>query len=243
MIRELTEAGDVVSASGDDFMTVWAAQGMGPGVRVFASGEAIAVVSPGLSRRDRMLVTGPLDDAVPLVRHALAESGPSFRPLGEESLVRGLAERVGGLRLAGVFDWMDTGGPPPVDPGKASWLAEEESPEVAALLADANPGSYAAPGVPGVRRWAGVRTDAGALASVGADAWTAPGAGFIAGVATAVRERGRGHAESVCRFLLGTLLAEHGRVALIVDSWNHTAIGVYERLGMRRRSVAAAHTT
>lgn len=241
MIHELTRAGDVVAASGDDLLIVWAAQGMRPGVRVFASGEAIAVVSPGLSRRDRLVVTGPVAGSVPLVRHALAESGPEFRPMGDESLVRGLAERIEGLEFAAAFDWMDTSVPAPGDPGKVGWLADDDLPEVRALLATASPGSYATPGVPGVRGWAGVRTDAGAIASVAADAWTAPGAGFIAGVATTEGERGRGHAEAVCRFLVNVLLARHGRVALMVDSFNQAAIGVYERLGMRRQRIGAAY--
>ncbi|GAA3819198.1 hypothetical protein GCM10022226_44620 [Sphaerisporangium flaviroseum] len=241
MIRELTRLDDLVAACGDDVFVMWAAQGMAPGVRVFTSGEAVAVASPSLSRRDRLAVGGPLVGVVPLVRHALAEVGPSYRPVGEEALVRGLAERIDRLRFSAAFDWMDTSGPAPGDPGKAGWLSGDDLPDVTAMLAGANPDSYAVPGVPGVRRWAGVRTDAGALASVGAEAWTAPGVGFIAGVATAEQERGRGHAESVCRFLLTTLLAEQGRVALMVDSWNRSAIAVYERLGMRRWGVAAAH--
>ncbi|WP_308250289.1 GNAT family N-acetyltransferase [Sphaerisporangium fuscum] len=87
----------------------------------------------------------------------------------------------------------------------------------------------------------GGRADDGTIASVAADAWSAPGAGFLAGVATAAAHRGSGHAATVCRFVVNALLAEHGRVALMVDSWNHAAIGVYERLGMRRRRVAAAY--
>ncbi len=155
MIRELTGAGEVAAASGDDLMVVWAAQGMAPGVRVFASGEAVAVASPDLSRRDRLVVAGPLDEAVPLVRHALAEAGPTFRPIGEEPLVRGLAERVEGLEFATAFDWMEVTSPVPGDAGKARWLAEEDTAEVMALLAEANPDSYAVPGLPGVTRWAG----------------------------------------------------------------------------------------
>ncbi|MFC6084755.1 GNAT family N-acetyltransferase [Sphaerisporangium aureirubrum] len=239
--RELTRPADVAAATGGDLMTFWAVQGSRPGVRVFACGDAVAVASPVLSRRDRLVVSGPLAHAVPLVRHALAEAGAGYRPLGEEHLVRGLAGRVPGLELSAAFDWMRTAAPAPGDPGKAGWLAPEDDPEVTALLAEVNPGSYAVPGLPGVRRWAGVRSDTGAVASVAADAWSTPGAGFIAGVATAAGQRRLGHAEAVCRFLVTTLLAEHGRVALMVDSGNHTAIGVYHRLGFTRHPVAAAH--
>nr|BFE79629.1 hypothetical protein GCM10020093_022300 [Planobispora longispora] len=44
----------------------------------------------------------------------------------------------------------------------------------------------------------------------------------------------------MCRFVVDGLAAEHGRVALMVDTHNAGAIRVYERLGMRIRPVAAA---
>ncbi|HEY9521676.1 MAG TPA: hypothetical protein VIR33_00440, partial [Thermopolyspora sp.] len=40
-----------------------------------------------------------------------------------------------------------------------------------------------------------------------------------------------------------TLLAAHGRVGLMVDNWNHVAVRLYERLGLRRRPVAAARVS
>ncbi|MEV6985882.1 GNAT family N-acetyltransferase [Sphaerisporangium sp. NPDC051017] len=67
------------------------------------------------------------------------------------------------------------------------------------------------------------------------------GAIFVSGVATAPAEQGKGHAAAVCRFLVGVLPAEQGRVALMVHSWNHAAIRLYERLGLRHRPMAAAH--
>ncbi|MEO3812523.1 GNAT family N-acetyltransferase [Sphaerisporangium sp. B11E5] len=243
MTRELTRPEDVAAAAHGNMMIFWAVQGRRAGVRVFTHGDAVAVACPALSRRDRLVVAGPLRDAVPLVRHTLAEVGDTYRPLGEEHLIRDLTGRVPGLEFAAAFTWMDTFAPAPGAPAKAGWLTPGDDPAITALLADVNPGSYAVPGLPGVRRWAGVRSDSGAVVSVAADAWSTPGAGFIAGVATAAGHRRQGHAETVCHFLVTTLHAAHGYVALMVDSWNHTAIGVYHRLGLTRLPVAAAQVS
>ncbi|MGW5264710.1 GNAT family N-acetyltransferase [Microbispora sp. NPDC004025] len=248
-MRELVSEAEVAAASGDDDLVVWAAQGMGPGVRAWAYGDAVAVASPQASRRDRLVVRGTPGRVVPLVRHALAEAGPSYRPLGDATLVEGVVEAVPELRLEAHFSWMGTEklAPPREESAEsggreqpAAWLADSAAPEVAGLLATASPGSYAVPGLPRVRRWAGVRDDSGALLAVAADAWSAPAVGLLAGVATAVPARGRGLGERVCRFVASALIAEHGRVALMVDDWNQAAFAVYERLGFARRRVAAA---
>ncbi|MEU8277070.1 GNAT family N-acetyltransferase [Microbispora bryophytorum] len=250
-MRELVSEAEVVAASGDDDLVVWAAQGMRPGVRAWACGDAVAVASPAASRRDRLVVRGTAARLVPLVRHALAEAGPSYRPLGDAALIEQVVAAVPELEPAVGFSWMGTEklAPPRQEvtvsegtypEGSASWLADSAAPEVAALLAAANPGSYAVPGLPRVRRWAGVRDgESGALLAVAADAWSAPTVGLLAGVATAVPARGRGLGERVCRFVASALLAEHGRAALMVDDWNRAAVVVYERLGFARRRVAA----
>ncbi|TQS29491.1 GNAT family N-acetyltransferase [Microbispora sp. KK1-11] len=223
---------------------------MRPGVRAWAYGDAVAVASPEASRRDRLMVRGTTAQVVPLVRHALAEAGPSYRPLGDAELIEQVVEAVPELEPAVRFSWMGTEklAPPRQEvtgqevtgrEGAACWLADSAAPEVAALLAAANPGSYAVPGLPRVRRWAGVRDGSGALLAVAADAWSAPTVGLLAGVATAAPARGRGLGERVCRFVATALLAEHGRAALMVDDWNRAAVVVYERLGFARRRVAA----
>ncbi|MEU7878981.1 GNAT family N-acetyltransferase [Microbispora bryophytorum] len=255
-MRELVSEAEVVAASGDDDLVVWAAQGMRPGVRAWVCGDAVAVASPAASRRDRLVVRGTAARLVPLVRHALAEAGPSYRPLGDAPLIEQVVAAVPELEPAVGFSWMGTeklapprqevtvsertGAEATYPEGSASWLADSAAPEVAALLAAANPGSYAVPGLPRVRRWAGVRDgESGALLAVAADAWSAPTVGLLAGVATAAPARGRGLGERVCRFVASALLAEHGRAALMVDDWNRAAVVVYERLGFARRRVAA----
>jgi GNAT superfamily N-acetyltransferase len=287
-VRELTRVAEVVDASDDDDLIVWAAQDMKPGVRAWAHGDAVAVASPEASRRDRLAVRGSLAHAVPLVRHALAESGPSFRPFGDAALIGEITRNVDELELMGHFSWMVTHppqrpAPGPAEPGPAAdgpragesetryrrgpgaadgqdvtggsavsaaavppgvsvpaWLELRDEPDVTGLLKLANPGSYAVPGIPGVRRWAGFRDGEGELLAVAADAWSAPTVGLLAGVATAEHARGRGLGERVCRFLMEALLAEHGRAALMVDDWNDAALIIYERLGFTRRRVAAA---
>ncbi|GAA1262790.1 hypothetical protein GCM10009677_13070 [Sphaerisporangium rubeum] len=243
MTRELTRPADITAAAPPATMLHWAVQGRRPGVRVFTHRDAVAVACPALARRDRLTVTGPPADAVPLVRHALAETGPTYRPLGGEPLIRHLAAHVPGLEFAAAFHWLDTRTAAPGATGDATWLTPADEPAVTTLLAAANPGSYAVPGLPGVHRWAGIRGGDGTPVSVGADAWSTPGAGFIAGVATAAAHRGLGHAETVCRFLVNSLHAHHGYVALMADAGNHTAAGIYHRLGLTRHTVAAARLT
>ncbi|GAA4585054.1 hypothetical protein GCM10023194_26600 [Planotetraspora phitsanulokensis] len=244
-MRELTRTAEVVDASADDDLIVWAAQGMKRGVRAWAASDAVAVASPRASRRDRLAVCGGSTNAARLVRHALAEMGPEFRPFGDVHLIRELSENIDELEFSGSFSWMvTTTSPPPAQaPGvvqDAAWLTPEEEPDVADLLKAANPDSYAVPGLPEVRRWAGIRDTGGELLAVAADAWSAPTVGLLAGVATAVQARGRGLGERICRFVTQALLAEHDRAALMVDDGNHAALGVYERLGFARRLVGAA---
>jgi ribosomal protein S18 acetylase RimI-like enzyme len=244
-LRELTRTAEVVDASADDDLIVWAAQDMKPGVRAWAAGDAVAVASPRASRRDRLAVRGSTVHAAPLVRHALAEMGPTFRPFGDAQLIRELSETIDELAFIAGFSWMVTTSPPPAPAVPAAgdqdvaWLAPDEEPEVTDLLKTANPDSYAVPGIPEVRRWAGIRDTTGELLAVAADAWSAPTVGLLAGVATAVQARGRGLGERICRFVTEALLAQHGRAALMVDDWNPAALGVYERLGFARRFVAA----
>jgi GNAT superfamily N-acetyltransferase len=268
-VVELLAVSDVVAASGGDCMVVWAAQGLRGGVRAWALDGAVAVASPQLNRRDRLTVCGPAAPVAELVRRVLPGLGPSYRLLGSRPLVAEVVERLPGARPPVGFEWMDTAeevmadaqgdaagdrgdsvgagragtagrrAVEPDGPG-AGWLPAEAGGEVAALLAVASPSAWAVPGVAGIRRWAGIRDAGGELVAVAADAWSAPQVGFVAGVGTVPAWRGRGLGEAVCRFVFGELAAEHGRVALMVDTGNRGAIRVYERLGMRIRPVAAA---
>lgn len=232
---EISDAAELARCCDGDALITWAAQQLTGGVRVWRLGDALAVASPGLSRRDRIALYGPADDAAALTTHAIAELGPAYRPFGDEDLVRRVAELVPELTVK-AFGWMDTEAPPD-RLTTAHWLADDRG--VAEVLEDAAPDSYARPGGAGVRRWAGITDDSG-LVSVAADAWSAPAQGFLAGVATRRSARGRGLSGQVCAFVTAELVKLHGRCGLIVEADNAAAIAVYQRLGYSYRAVAAA---
>lgn len=236
-MREIQTTADLIRASGGDPLIVWAAQGFGPGVRAWYAGDAVAVASPDLSKRDRLAVCGPADSATGLVADVLAEVGPSFRPFGSEELLRGLADRVPGMQFGAAFGWMETAETPAMTT-TAAWLDGDAG--VEALLTEASPSSYAWPGRAGVRRWAAATGDGGELLSIAADAWSAPEVGFLAGVATLPVARGKGLSRQVCGFVTAELIKRHGRAALMVDGDNAAAIGLYRKLGYAYHRVAAA---
>ncbi|MFG2881713.1 GNAT family N-acetyltransferase [Streptomyces sp. NPDC048297] len=241
-LRELHSVSNVRSAAGDVALLLWAAADLTHGTRVFSVGEATAVAAPGLSCRDRLALTGPAEDASVLVRAVLPQIGPTFRPIGDEKLIRDLVTRVPALEFVDAFGWMQ------IDTatgrcGAATWLTASDRADIAALLDEAFPDSYARPGRSGVRRWAGARDESGALLACAADAWSAPHVGFLAGVATAQQARGRGIGAGVCGFVLDSLVAEHGVAALIVDSWNTAAVHLYRGFGLSWRPAAAARVT
>jgi GNAT superfamily N-acetyltransferase len=234
-VREILKPAELVLAADGDARVLWAGQGLKDGNRAWYAGNAVAVVAPELSRHDRIVVKGPVDDAAPLVRDVLAVVGPTYRPFGEEALIRELVERIPELNLRATFGWMDTD-EPPVQTATARWLADDAG--VAELLDEASPTSYAWPGADGVTRWAGI--EEGRLLSVAADAWSAPEIGFLAGVATLPEARGRGLSRQVCAFVTAELVKRHGRVGLMVDGGNETAIGLYRALGYSYHPVGAA---
>jgi GNAT superfamily N-acetyltransferase len=124
----------------------------------------------------------------------------------------------------------------------AGWLGPRGEAEAQELFDHCFPDSYAQPGRPGVRRWAGVYGGPapGAPLAVAADAWSAAGCGFMAGVVTHPRARGRGLGAAVSRFVVDALVRDHGRAALMVDTGNAPAVRAYERTGMTRHLFAAA---
>jgi ribosomal protein S18 acetylase RimI-like enzyme len=235
---------DRISAD-DDPLLLWTAQDMLTGARAWAHGDAAAVACRDVSRRDRLALRGSPDDVAELVRQ-IRPQVTGFHPLADESVIDALAERIDGFEVVARIGWMDTTAPaatPVRAAGVPRWLADAELAEVTALLEAEHPGSWAQPGASGVRRWAGLRDDAGVLQAVAADAWSVPEIGFVAGVVTRVRARGRGLGATLCAFVTDELIKDRGRVALLVDRPNLAAIRTYERLGYRMRRIAAARLT
>ncbi|MFD7729598.1 GNAT family N-acetyltransferase [Kitasatospora phosalacinea] len=255
---ELIAEGQLRTATDDDAVLLWAAQGLTGGARAWTSGRAVAVASPALSGRDRIAVRGPVAELLPLLDEVTALVGPSYRPFGDADVLAELCARHDGLEALGGFGWMQrtAAGPPlpDADGGNGSggsgggggrvaahWLAPDELDEAADLVDRHFPTSHAHPHRPGVRAWAGVRDETGRLTALAADAWPAPAVGLLAGVVSdPVHGRGRGHAAAACRLALAGILGRSPRAALMVDAWNEPAIGLYRRLGLEHRQLAAA---
>ncbi|WP_199441197.1 GNAT family N-acetyltransferase [Umezawaea beigongshangensis] len=235
-MRELTGPADVTAVC-DDLLLRWAAQALLPGFpgagRAWAHGDAACVLAPNLNRRDRLVLAGPARDvAVLLDAHGRA---PGVKTLLAADRVEEVRRHAPGFAEHAVFGWMERTGS--LEPGAgARWVREDELDAVTDLLRVANPGSWTWPREVGARRWAAV-FDGGLPVAVAADAWPAPGAGFVGGVATHPGHRGRGLSSLVCAFVVSALLAEHGAVTLMVDGDNATAIRLYSRLGFRYRDV------
>lgn len=180
-----------------------------------------------------------------LVRRVLDEVGPSYRLLREAPLIEALVRQLPGLVPVHTFFWMETTSPCGTASG-VRWLDARQEKEATSLFDRFFPDSYAQPGRAGVRRWAGasgeVHGGVGAEPlAVAADAWSAAGCGFMAGVITHPAARGRGLAGAVCGFVLDALVRRHGRAALTVLTGNAPAIATYEHLGMTKRLFEAAH--
>ncbi len=87
-------------------------------------------------------------------------------------------------------------------------------------------------GACGAKRWFGVRDDEG-LASTAALA-VLEGVGFIDGLATADRARGRGYASALTATMTGAARAAGaGHVCLLADPAARPVIAMYERLGFK----------
>lgn len=233
-MRELHTPADVAAAS-EDALVRWAAQALGAGGRAWAHGAAVGVHAPDLNRHDRLVLAGPAHDVATVLGDRLHAHGPSLRPLVASELAADLRAALPDLVVRASFGWMERGGSLPA-PGGARWLEEHELDDAEALLRKANPDTYMWPRERGSRRWAGIHVD-GALAAVGAEAWSSEHVGFVAGVATHPDHRGRGLSTALCAFVVHHLLDEYPTCALMVDKDNAGAIAVYRKLGFRYRSV------
>ncbi|MFB4424999.1 GNAT family N-acetyltransferase [Streptomyces sp. QL37] len=248
-MEELARLGDVKQAAAGHGQLIWAAQGpdgesLGPGVRAWRHGAALAVASPD-RQQDRLAVKGDSADAVVLVRRVLEEVGASYRLLGEAALIDALVRQLPGLVPVHNFFWMETTSPSGAATAGVRWLDTREEKEATSLFDRFFPDSYAQPGRAGVRRWAGVvgEVDEGTGVeplAVAADAWSAAGCGFMGGVITHPVARGRGLARAVSGFVLDALVDRYGRAALMVLAGNTPAIATYERLGMAKHLFGAA---
>jgi GNAT superfamily N-acetyltransferase len=230
-VRRLRTTADVQDACADPLIR-WAAQALSAGGAAWEHRGAVAVHAPALTRRRRLVLSGPAEGVASLL--AAHGRGTNLRPLME----RPLAHEVAALMPTPwvedkPFGWMDRTGtlaPPP----DAHWLSTTDG--VEPLLRAALPESWAWPGEKGVRRWAGVHVN-DTLVATAAEAWSSADVGFMMGVAVHPSHTGQGLGRRVCQFVASSLLSLYGTCALFVENYNAPAIALYRKLGFAYRDV------
>ncbi|MET9232733.1 GNAT family N-acetyltransferase [Lentzea sp. NPDC003310] len=230
-MRRLRTTADVQDAS-DDPLVRWAAQALSSGGAAWSHGGAVAVHAPSLTRRRRLVLSGPAEGVASLL--AAHGRGVELRPLLERPLALDVASLMPTPWLEDKpFGWMDRTGTLDLPPD-ATWLTSTD--DVAPLLREANPNSWAWPGEPGVRRWAGLH-EGDELVATAAEAWSSTDVGFMMGVAVHPSHTNQGLGSRICQFVTSSLLTLYGTCALFVENYNAPAIAVYRKLGFAYRDV------
>jgi ribosomal protein S18 acetylase RimI-like enzyme len=250
-VRDVSDLEELRSLTGGNLLCEWTTQGFvdRPAGRARAwatdDGDAVAVACPALATKDRIALCGSVAGAAGLIGLVIEEVGPSFRPIGDPSLIRKITDMVqlpdgNRLEIRAPFGWMHRRQPLDHSPSRASWLTDDQLDAVDDLLDRAHVDSDARPGDPGVERWAGIRDD-GRLIAVAGLGWSAPTVGYLVGVAVDPDHRGRGLGEQVCRLVADTAITERGAVGLMVDEDNDAARRLYARLGLDYQPVLASY--
>lgn len=230
-MRRLRTTADIHDASRDPLVR-WASQALSAGGAAWEHRGAVAVHAPTLTRRRRLVMSGPPEGVASLL--AAHGRGVNLRPLMERPLAHDVASLMPTPWVEDKpFGWMDRSGTLPL-PDDVSWLTSLD--DVPALLRTANPDSWAWPGETGVRRWAGIHQDH-TLVATAAEAWSSPDVGFIMGVSVHPSHQGQGLGLRVCQFVTSSLLALYGTCALFVENHNAPAIALYRKLGFAYRDV------
>ncbi|MEU7475430.1 GNAT family N-acetyltransferase [Lentzea sp. NPDC042327] len=230
-MRRLRTTADVLDACADPLVR-WAAQALSAGGAAWEHRGAVAVHAPCLTRRRRLVLSGPSEGVASLL--AAHGRGVSLRPMLERSVAAEVRTLMPEPWVEdGPFGWMDRSGSLAAPPG-VGWLSSDD--EVEPLLRKALPSSWAWPGEPGVRRWAGVVED-DALVATAAEAWSSVDVGFMMGVAVHPSHARCGLGLRVCQFVASALLDLYGTCALLVENSNQPAIALYRKLGFAYRDV------
>ncbi|MGI5503186.1 GNAT family N-acetyltransferase [Lentzea sp. CA-135723] len=230
-MRRLRTPADVQDASTDPLVR-WAAQALSAGGAAWEHNGAVAVHAPCLTRRRRLVLSGPAEGVASLL--AAHGRGVDLRPLMERQLASVVEPLMPTPWIEDKpFGWMDRGGTLDL-PEDVSWLSSLDG--VEPLLRSANPDSWAWPGEKGVTRWAGIRAGDDLVATA-AEAWSSADVGFMMGVAVHPSHTGQGLGQRVCQFVTSSLLSLYGCCALFVENSNAAAIAVYRKLGFEYRDV------
>ncbi len=140
------------------------------------------------------------------------------------------------VRPRNDWEWLATSSPPPVQPHESEvrWLDDVPAEELRAFLRRWSPRHDVEPGDHVVRRWCGVRNEAGAIIAVAAHLEYVPRVPHLASIATSGDFRGQGYGAAVTAWITRALLAEGtGWVTLGMYSDNDIARRMYYRLGYR----------
>ncbi|MEU6200289.1 GNAT family N-acetyltransferase [Streptomyces sp. NPDC047061] len=166
----------------------------------------------------------------------MAVAGPGApEPLGEARSIDGLTAQRPAPKADHHYLWTETDSRPGTVSGEIEWLDADQALRAGPLFDRFFPGSYAKPGASAHRRAGVVADPDGEPLAVAADAWSARGCGYLAGVVTHPDARDRGLSRAVRGFVLDTLVERHGRAVLMADAANAPAITTYRRPGMTGR--------
>lgn len=169
--RELTSHADLLAASGNDAFVRY---DIPPdfGGPAWTLGGAVIALRRTHTRRLGLAVLGPPSDFEALVAHVVADGSLARLGLRHVTVERGSLHAVAEHLTLGTgneWEWMCAAAAPARVPAEDRLvpLGEAELPEIAELLAEANPRTDARPFQYPHQRWVGVRDDAGRLAACG----------------------------------------------------------------------------
>lgn len=229
-LRELTTHANLMDASGGDPMVKYEIPLDLAGVG-YALDGATAIPRRAPTGRLSMTFVGPDDAALRLLREvhdAGALSGQGGVSVAQSAL--GRARALVPLGDGNDWDWMYAVQPPPVVAGESEVvpLGEADRDDIEALLADANPRTFARPFATGGQRWSGIR-EGGRLVAIGCDeAHRSP---ILSGITVDEVARGRGLGLAVTAHLSRAAIARSGVCLLGMYSENAVGRRLYTGLG------------
>ena len=201
----------------------------------YALGRALAIPRRTHTRRLGLLVLGPPADVDPLVAAILAGDllDPEVRSV---TVQRGSLDAVARhVRLAegNEWEWLCTTTPPPevAAESRLVHLSSAHQPEIAALLAAANPGTDARPFEHPGQHWVGARDDRGRLVACGVRERSLAGHPILSGITVDPAHRGLGLGLAVTAYLTRRAVADAGVCTLGMYSHNAVARRLYLGLG------------
>jgi GNAT superfamily N-acetyltransferase len=229
--RRLAGVDELLASHDDDFARAEADPARGSSFWALDGAVGWVTTSRRVPGRAHLVALG---DAV--ASAALLEALAIDHGIASTTLPRDADRELPSYRLdpRNDWEWFVTRSAPPQQPGEdaVAWLDGADHAELQALLDTWSPRHDVDPGDAAVRRWAGLRDEAGVLVGAAAHTEHRTGVPHLASVVTHGERRGRGIGAAVCGWLTRTLLDEGtGWVTLGMYSDNDVARRMYHRLG------------